>query len=198
MLEVVSRNGRRLLALIEDLLLLSRIEAGAVTVTYEPVRLGSLIQGVHESFGPAIRAGQLTARVEVEPGLELDGDPAQLERMVANLISNAVKFTPPGGEIDVIGRRDGADVIIQVRDTGIGVPEDEQPGLFTRFFRSSISMEQETQGTGLGLFIVKHVVEAHGGTIAVVSAPGVGSTFTARLPARRRSRLRQTGREVVA
>ena len=197
MLEVVARNGRRLLALIEDLLLLSRIEAGAVTVIFEPVRLGSLIQGVHESFRPAIHAGQLTARVEVEPGLELDGDRAQLERMVSNLISNAVKFTPPGGEVDVSARRDRDDVVIQVRDTGIGVPEDEQPGLFTRFFRSSISMEQETQGTGLGLFIVKHVVEGHGGTVGVVSAPGAGSPFTARLPARRNSRSQSADREVA-
>ena len=146
----------------------------------------------------AIHAGQLAVRVEVEPGLELDGDPTQLERMVANLISNAVKFTPPGGEVNIAARREKDHVVIKVRDTGIGVPEDEQPGLFTRFFRSSISMEQETQGTGLGLFIVKHVVEAHGGTVAVTSAPGAGSTFTARLPARRSSRSRSADREVVA
>jgi PAS domain S-box-containing protein len=198
MLEVVSRNGRRLLALIEDLLLLSRIEADAVTVIYEPVRLEPLIRGAQESLVHAIHAGQLAVRVEVEPGLELDGDPTQLERMVANLISNAVKFTPPGGEVTIIARRVGDHVVIEVRDTGIGVPEDEQPGLFTRFFRSSISMEQETQGTGLGLFIVRHVAEAHGGTVAVVSAPGAGSTFTARLPARRESRARSADREVVA
>jgi PAS domain S-box-containing protein len=198
MLEVVSRNGRRLLALIEDLLLLSRIEAGAVTVIYEPVRLEPLIRGAQESFVHAIHAGQLVVRMAVEPGLELDGDPTQLERMVANLISNAVKFTPPGGEVTITARRVGDHVVIEVHDTGIGVPEDEQPGLFTRFFRSSISMEQETQGTGLGLFIVKHVAEAHGGTVAVVSAPGMGSTFTARLPARRKSRDRSADREVVA
>jgi signal transduction histidine kinase len=138
MLEVVSRNGRRLLALIEDLLLLSRIEADAVTVIYEPVRLEPLIRGAQESLVHAIHAGQLAVRVEVEPGLELDGDPTQLERMVANLISNAVKFTPPGGEVTIIARRVGDHVVIEVRDTGIGVPEDEQPGLFTRFFRSSI------------------------------------------------------------
>ena len=81
--------------------------------------------------------------------------------------------------------RDGYDIVIAVHDTAIGVPQDEQPQLFTRFFRSSISMERETQGTGLGLFIVQHVAQAHGGAVTMVSAPGAGSTFTVRLPARR-------------
>ena len=102
--------------------------------------------------------------------------------MVTNLLSNAVKFTPPGGEIEVSARREDREVVMTVRDTGIGVPQEEQPRLFTRFFRSSAAMERETQGTGLGLFIVKHVAEAHGGSVTVSSAPGSGSTFTIRLP----------------
>jgi PAS domain S-box-containing protein len=183
MLEVINRNGRRLLALIEDLLLLSRIEAGAVTITWEPVQLDQLVRSVHESFAPAIRQGQLTCRLDLEPGLGMDGDSRQLERVVANLIANAVKFTPPGGTINIAGRRDGDEVVLEVSDTGIGIPEDEQPRLFTRFFRSTIATERETQGTGLGLFIVKHVAEAHGGNVAVASSPGTGSTFTVRLPA---------------
>jgi PAS domain S-box-containing protein len=196
MLEVINRNGRRLLALIEDLLLLSRIEAGAVTITWEPVQLDQLIRSVQESFAPAISHGQLTARLDLEPGLGMDGDSRQLERVVANLIANAVKFTPPGGTITVAGRRDGDDVVIEVSDTGIGIPGDEQPRLFARFFRATMATQQETQGTGLGLFIVKHVAEAHGGTVTVASAPGSGSTFTVRLPAHAPSRPHPSGRPV--
>jgi PAS domain S-box-containing protein len=198
MLEVMGRNGRRLLALIEDLLLLSRIEAGTVTVTYEPVRMEPIIRNVCDSFEHAISTAHLNVRLDVQPGVELNGDPAQLQRLVANLVSNAVKFTPPGGEVDILCHRDADEVIVQVHDTGIGVPEDEQARLFTRFFRSSISMERETQGTGLGLFIVKHVAEAHGGMVGAVSAPGIGSTFTVRLPSRRRSRRGSRDREAVA
>lgn len=198
MLEVINRNGRRLLSLIEDLLLLSRIEAGTVSIVWERVQLDALVRAVHESFTAAIRNGQLTCSLEVEPGLSVDGDARQLERVVANLISNAVKFTPPGGQIGVKVRRDAGDVIIQVRDTGIGIPEDEQPWLFTRFFRSAMATEQETQGTGLGLFIVKHVAQAHGGAVTVTSSPGAGSTFTVRLPARAPVRPQAAGREVTS
>lgn len=184
MLEVVNRNGRRLLALIEDLLLLSRIEAGRITLSYGLVRMDSLVEGVHESFLPAARQGGLRTRLHVQPGVQLEGDESQLERVVSNLISNAVKFTPPGGEIHIICRNEGDEVVFEVRDTGVGVPEEEQSRLFTRFFRSSLSAEQEKQGTGLGLYIVKNVAQAHGGDVSVVSSPGEGSVFTVRLPVR--------------
>jgi PAS domain S-box-containing protein len=197
MLEVVNRNGRRLLALIEDLLLLSRIEAGTVTITWERLQLDRLVHGVHETFAGAIRTGQLTSRLDIEPGVAIEGDGRQLERVVANLISNAVKFTPPGGAIGLSLRRAGDEVVIEVTDTGIGIPEQEQPRLFTRFFRSAMATERETQGTGLGLFIVKHVTEAHGGTVTVASSPGAGSTFTVRLPARAPVRPHPPGREVT-
>jgi PAS domain S-box-containing protein len=198
MLEVINRNGRRLLSLIDDLLLVSRIEAGQIAIESEPFRLDTLVRAVHESFRPEIASGDLTCRLDLEPGITIEADPAQLERVVTNLLSNAVKFTPPGGEIEVSARREKAEVVMTVRDTGIGVPEEEQPRLFTRFFRSSAAMERETQGTGLGLFIVKHVAEAHGGSVTVSSAPGSGSTFTIRLPSRGGSRDHATGREVPA
>jgi PAS domain S-box-containing protein len=197
MLEVVNRNGRRLLSLIEDLLLLSRIEAGSVTITWQPVQLDRLVRTVHEAYAGQIRKGQLTSSLDIEPDVRIEGDERQLERVVANLISNAVKFTPPGGSIGVSLHRDAEEVVVQVTDSGIGIPAEEQPQLFTRFFRSAMATERETQGTGLGLFIVKHVAQAHGGTVAMSSTPGAGSTFTVRLPARGPVRPHPPGGEVT-
>jgi PAS domain S-box-containing protein len=196
MLEVISRNGQRLLGLIEDLLLLSRIDAGTMAVLWEPLELDALVRGVHEAFTAAISRGQLTSRLEVEPGLRMEGDARQLRQLVAHLLSNAVKFTPPGGQLSLTARQAGEEIIVEVTDTGIGIPEAEQPRLFTRFFRAAMATQRETQGTGLGLFVVKQVAQAHGGRVTVASAPGTGSTFTVRLPARAPARLRRTG-EVV-
>jgi PAS domain S-box-containing protein len=180
---IIERNSQRLLAQIEDLLLVSRIEAGTLRLTMEPVCLARLVEGLAESFLPAIYAQGIESRLDLDPGAELDADRVQLERAVANLISNAIKFTPAGGHIDIAVKQDGDQVVLTVRDTGIGVPAGEQGQLFTRFFRSSLSSGPQTRGTGLGLFIVKQVIEAHGGTVTAESAPGAGTTFTVRLTA---------------
>lgn len=97
-------------------------------------------------------------------------------------MANAVKFTPDGGRVEVTLAREADEAVLRVRDTGIGIPQAEQPHLFTRFFRSSLSEEIQASGTGLGLFIVRQVTEAHGGTVKAESVPGQGSTFTVRLP----------------
>jgi PAS domain S-box-containing protein len=182
MVAIIDRNGRRLLALIEDLLLLSRIEAGSMTMVLEPVALAPLIEEVHEGYLPAIAEAQVNCQLHAEPGIVLDADASQLERVLANLLSNAIKFTQPGGHIDVTTSREDDDVVVVVRDDGIGIPLDEQDRLFTRFFRSSISSKMEARGTGLGLFIVRQVAEGHHGTVTAQSAPGAGTTFTVRLP----------------
>jgi PAS domain S-box-containing protein len=181
---VIDRNSKRLLALIEDLLLLSRLEADTLRLTMEPVRLAPLVESIHESLLPTIYAQGIKSRLDLDPGAEVDADRAQLERVVANLISNAVKFTPAGGNIDIAARQEGNDVVLTVRDTGIGVPLNEQEYLFTRFFRSSVSSRLKIRGTGLGLFLARQVIEGHGGTLVAESVPGSGSTFTVRLPAR--------------
>jgi signal transduction histidine kinase len=111
------------------------------------------------------------------------GDAAQLERVLLNLLSNAIKFTTDGGRVVVRVRATGSTVELEVEDEGIGIPEAEQEHLFLRFFRSSTSQERAIQGTGLGLTIVKSIVEHHGGEIHVRSQSGVGTTFTVRLPA---------------
>jgi signal transduction histidine kinase len=110
------------------------------------------------------------------------GDPVQLERMLVNLLTNAVKFTPDGGRVELQLRTLSEKTEIVVSDTGVGIPEDEQSKLFTRFFRSSTATERAIQGTGLGLTIVKAIVALHGGRIEVESAHQRGTTVTVSLP----------------
>jgi len=198
MLKVIDRNGRRLLALVEDLLTLSRIEGGTFRIRFARVELMPIIANVMQSFAPLIAKQCLTSTVTVEPDIVLDADSEQLERVVTNLVSNAVKFTPPGGRVDVAARREHERAVISVIDTGVGIPEDEQPNLFHRFFRSTLSQELHAEGTGLGLFIVKQVVEGHGGTVEAASVPDEGTTVTLRVPLTCPSdESRSTGKEEV-
>ncbi len=181
MLAIIERNSRRLLALIEDLLTMSRAEAGIFTVIAAPVDLGEVVERVRETTAPVVAKAELELIVDLGADLRLIGDQEQLERALLNLVSNSVKFTSPGGRVVIATRIVGDEIAVSVRDTGSGVPLEEQEHLFTRFFRATRSQEQETPGTGLGLYIVKQIVELHGGTVGVESA-GRGSTFTMRLP----------------
>ena len=182
MLKAIDGSGRRLLALVEDLLTLARVDAGELKLDIRHMALGPLIQASLQAFRPAIAERRIQLTERVEPGIELDADPQQVERVITNLVSNAVKYTAPDGRIDVTACLQEACAVISVRDTGVGIPIDEQPRLFTRFFRSSLSDKTEAQGTGLGLYIVKQVIDAHGGAIEVTSAAGKGTTITVRLP----------------
>jgi signal transduction histidine kinase len=102
--------------------------------------------------------------------------------MFTNLVDNAVKYTPPGGRVEVTGGSEGAEIVIRVSDTGIGIPEAKLPRIFERFYRVDKARSKETGGTGLGLSIARHIAENHGGRVAVESTPGEGSTFTVNLP----------------
>jgi signal transduction histidine kinase/HAMP domain-containing protein len=184
MLEVVQRNADRLLGLIEDLLTLSRIESGAFRVALSPVALDDIVRATLEELRPPASERGVTLVADVAKDVPVVlGDSAQLERVLLNLLSNAIKFTIDRGRVVVRVRPSGEAVELEVEDEGIGIPEAEQGHLFSRFFRSSTSQERAIQGTGLGLTIVKSIVEHHGGEISVRSRPGVGTTFTVRLPA---------------
>jgi signal transduction histidine kinase len=183
MLEVIGRNTRRLRELIEDLLILSRIESGGFRTSKQDTEVGALLDGALAAIAPAAAKASIGLHTEVQRPLALSADPEQLDRVLMNLLSNAVKFTPPEGTVTVIARREGDEVVISVADTGMGIPEAEQAGLFARFFRASNAIHQAIPGTGLGLAIVATIVENHGGSVGVRSTENVGTTFTVRLPA---------------
>ncbi|GIJ50845.1 hypothetical protein Val02_77310 [Virgisporangium aliadipatigenens] len=181
----IERNSRRLLVLIEDLLMLSRIESGAVKINTRPVPVRAIIGGALEAV-QAVRAGRgvdLQVELPTEPVVVL-GDQAQLERVLINLVDNGLKFTPAGGQVRVSVDDDGEGFArLVVADTGIGIPHDEVDLIFDRFFRSTRSQEREMQGTGLGLAITKSIVERHGGRIWAMSPPeGPGTEVTCLIP----------------
>ena len=184
LLDVVERNSRRLLNLIEDLLTLSRIESGKLRMANEHVDAVDLITDVEKAVVPLLAARSLDFHTDLAADLgSLAGDRGQLERVMLNLITNAIKFTPDGGNVMLTAHRTERELAIEVADTGIGIPEAEQHRLFTRFFRSSTAQQNAIQGTGLGLAIVKSIVEQHHGSIGLRSAPGVGTTVRVVLPA---------------
>ena len=183
MLDVIGRNTRRLRDLIEEMLILSKIESGAFSSLREPVDLVSLAEHAVEAIAPAAAKANVTLDTEVHGPLPLHADPDQLDRVLMNLLANAVKFTPAGGRVRLRARREDDEVVVEVADTGMGIPAAEQKALFTRFFRASNAVRQAVPGTGLGLAIVGTVVDNHDGRIEVQSTEGAGTTFTIRLPA---------------
>lgn len=181
---VINRNSARLLSLIEDLLTLSQVETSTLRLHPEPTRVANVVVAVGNQVSPAADAKSIS--LEIDYGADVGvivADPVQLDRALLNLLDNAVKFTPAGGKAALRVVRVGDNVEFTVSDTGIGIPEAEQVRLFTRFFRSSEATRLAIQGTGLGLVIVKRIVEAHGGTVSIASKPDVGTTVTVRLPA---------------
>ncbi|MET7420624.1 ATP-binding protein [Dactylosporangium sp. NPDC005555] len=183
LLSAVERNARRLLALIEDLLMLSRIEAGQVKINAAPVQLRTVVSGALEALQAVRLQRGVHLRVELpEAPVVVHGDREQLERVVINILDNALKFTPPGGNARLTADVDGAQIRLTVADTGMGIPPDEIDHIFEQFFRSSRSQERQSQGTGLGLAITKTIVERHGGRIWAHPAPDQGTVVTCLLP----------------
>lgn len=183
LLDSIARNGQRLIALCNDLLALSGLDAGTTQWQRERVDLGCVLPGAEEAVRPLLAGRRLDVRWEAPPGpVAVTGDRAQLERVLLNLVGNAVKFTEDGGTITCRVRRDGDEAVLEVADTGIGIPREEQDGLFQKFFRSTTAQKRAIQGTGLGLSIVAAIVAAHGGRVGVESEHLAGTTFTVRLP----------------
>lgn len=182
-LDAIERNGTRLIALANDLLTLSGLESGTSTWQRERVDLAAVVQRARAALDPLLSGRKLDVVIDVaEHEVPVDGDPAHLERVALNLLNNAVKFTEDEGLIRVRVERDETRALLIVSDTGIGIPVEEQAGLFQKFFRSSTAQARAIQGTGLGLSIIASIVEAHGGIIEVESAHLAGTTFTVSLP----------------
>ncbi|SEK84087.1 PAS domain S-box-containing protein [Blastococcus sp. DSM 46786] len=198
-LSTVERNAQRLLRLVGDLLFTAQVESGRFTLQPADVDLAGVVRAAEETARVAAASAGVQIVVDVpEDGLVVAGDAVRLGQACDNLVSNAVKFTPAGGRIDLALRRgwrtpDGAVVdhrsqdavpvaLLSVADTGMGIPAGEQGQMFTRFFRTSNAQRNAVPGVGLGLTITKAITTAHGGTLDLVSAEGVGTTFTMALP----------------
>jgi PAS domain S-box-containing protein len=183
LVERIERNGERLLHLVEDLLTLARVKDDNLALEQVHTDLRDAVRVAADEVSHAAHKERVAVQVTVpaEP-VTLVGDPAYLERLVLNLLSNAVKFTARGGSVEVGLTVSGDVAELRVRDTGMGIPLEEQGRVFQRFFRSSLATEHAIQGTGLGLHIVRSIAEAHNGRIDFESTPGVGTTFTFVVP----------------
>ena len=181
-LSVIRRNAQREMRLVGDLLLLVRIQEGSFRMEMEDVDLRRIVEQAVEAARPAAdkRSIELDTRADSSP--ECSGDPQRLGQVVDNLLSNAIKFTPKGGRVAVSLRSNGGTAAIEVKDSGMGIPVEEQQHLFDRLYRAPSATASAIPGVGLGLTIVKAIVDAHRGKILVESEPGAGATFRVELP----------------
>ena len=181
-LRIVQRNADRLAVLVDQLLFLARADSHPLEVHRQPVDLAGILDEAAETAGPAARAKNISLVIASDPPPEVLADRPQILRIVDNLVANAIKFTPDGGSVRLVARREGDAAIVEVKDTGLGIPPAEQPELFNRFYRGTNAIEKAIPGSGLGLAISQVIAAAHGGRIQLESTPRVGSTFRLLLP----------------
>ena len=182
-LETVERSARAQAKLIEDLLDVSRIMSGTLQLDVEPLQLASIIDQTTETLRPALEAKSIGMRTLLDSTATVLGDQQRLQQVVTNLLSNAVKFTSKGGKVEVVLERRDSSAEIRVADTGCGISTEFLPHIFERFRQADATATRKSGGLGLGLAIVRHIVELHGGTVEAFSeGQGKGSTFTVRLP----------------
>ncbi len=183
-MEKILRESRWTTALIDDLLLLARADAGKEAVELEPIDAAPMLRDVAEQARAMGADKGIHVGLQLESdGLAVIGSETRLRRLLLILLDNAIKFTPSGGTVDVEGCKDATHVTISVRDTGVGIAGEDLPFVFERFWRADKVRSRESGGTGLGLSIARQIAEQHGGTVEVRSELGHGSQFTVRLPA---------------
>src|SRR5437868_1079575 len=169
--------------LVQDLQELSRLEAGQTVLDARPLAIGDLVRSVVGRVRSQFEAKGVYLNAEVAPDTGwVGGDNDRLHQVLINLLGNALQYTPVGGRVRVVAYNERDRVCVAVQDTGIGIAPQHLGHIFGRFYRVDKSRSRRGGGTGIGLTIVKHLVEAHGGSIAVASAPELGSTFTIALP----------------
>jgi signal transduction histidine kinase len=181
-LTVADRNADRLLRLVNDLLFVARFEAGQLELHPSELDLSDIVQQSVAEAGSRAEAAGVALTYEANGAMDVHADKGRMFQLVENLVSNAVKFTPSGGDVRVSLTRVNGSVRLEVADTGIGIAAEEQERLFERFFRATSASEHQIPGTGLGLYITRAIVESHGGSIAVRSDPGEGTSFCVDLP----------------
>ena len=184
-LDIIRKHTDRIITVVDDLLTLSRMEGAEAPLNLAELDLSDLVDEVVQGLGPAASAKRLALSVALARPAPFRGARARLVQVVTNLLDNAVKYTPEGGRVTVALTRTEGLYALAVSDTGVGIEPWHLGRIFERFYRADKARSREMGGTGLGLAIVKHIVQAHGGTVAVASTVGQGSTFTVRLPATR-------------
>jgi len=179
-LSIIARNSNRLMNLMEDLLDLSSIESDHI-LQKESLSTEEVTGRVLKQLKDSLKAKNHFVKLDIQAATVV-ADADRLEQVLVNLLDNANKYSPPGGELTVKWERQGNDVLLKIIDQGPGIPTEHQPRLFERFYRVDKARSREQGGTGLGLSIVKHIMQRHEGTVTIDSAPGRGSTFTCRFP----------------
>jgi signal transduction histidine kinase len=195
-LDSIERNARAQVKLLEDLLDISRAITGKLRMDARPIDVGRSLEAAVESVRPAADAKSITIELNGERRVNwVTGDPDRLQQILWNLLSNAVKFTPEHGRVTAKIQRVNSQVEITVSDSGVGISADFVPFVFERFAQGNMTGTRVHGGLGLGLAIVRHLVELHGGTVSAASAgEGQGATFTVMLPLRA---VRQNANDVV-
>lgn len=182
LVSVIERNAAREMRLVDDLLTMAFLDGDRLRIVREPMDLAAVARRVAGDQLAAAEEAGLRLRVQTSPVPAVSGDFYRLVQVVENLVTNAVKFTPSGGEVSMSVVDRGDHVVLAVADTGVGIGEDETARVFERLYRTPSAVAAHTQGAGLGLSIVRKIVEAHGGEVTVESTVGVGTTFRMSLP----------------
>ncbi len=178
-LEKINRHSDELVHMVNDLLDISRIESGKIEIRKETLSLKAITEKIEDLFTEQLKTKNINFSSQIPDNCqEISADRSQIERVFINLVGNALKFTPQNGKISINANQLNKKIQIDVKDTGFGIPEDAQESIFEEFFRVDNTINQEVKGTGLGLTLVKHIIEAHQGKIWVKSKLGEGSTFS--------------------
>ncbi|MEJ0000623.1 MAG: ATP-binding protein [Verrucomicrobiota bacterium] len=180
--ESILEEAERLTQIVEGLLTLSRLDAGATQMNRDPVDLSHLVRTTVEQMAPLAEDNALTLTCQAEANVMVEANEVRLRQVVVNLVDNAIKYTPEGGRITVRVTGLPAEAVLEVADNGIGIPAAALPHVFERFYRADPALARRTRGTGLGLSMVQSILEAHRGTITVQSRENAGSTFRVHLP----------------
>lgn len=184
-LAAIDNEADRMIRLTASLLNLARADSGQIPITFESLDVAEVIGAAAEQARPAAEQRRVRLVLNPSPHVHLAGDKVLLIQLTLNLLDNAVKYSPPGGEVTVGCENNDSEVVLRVRDTGIGIEPDAITHIFDRFYRVDRARSRTEGGAGLGLSISRWIAEAHGGSISVQSEPGKGSTFSVRLPLRR-------------
>jgi len=181
-LEIISQESRQMSSLIDQLLTLARADAGKEQWNFTEVNLGKLTSNLGTDVEVLCQEKGLSFQLGQPQDLVVKGDEARLRELFMNLLDNAIRYTPAPGTVSVTLRREGQMAVVAIMDTGVGIPAEDIPFIFERFYRVDKSRSRAEGGTGLGLAICRHIAEAHGGKIEVASQVGAGSTFSVWLP----------------